>query len=92
MYVGDKDFYSQLNDLYRLTTILVIYRLPDYQSILNEFVWQTLDHPPEYPRMFQFIEYWRKNIEAPIYSVIIENTEVISPDNFDFVDRYYELK
>lgn len=92
MYVGDRDFYSQLNDFYRLTTILVIYRLPDYQSILNEFVWQTLDRPPEYPRMFRFLDHWRKNIEAPIYSVTIENTEIISPDNFDFVDRYYEIK
>jgi uncharacterized protein Usg len=92
MRVVDKDFYSQFNDLYRLTTILVIYRLPDYQSILKEFVWQTLDYPPEYPRMFQFIEHWRLNIEAPIHSVTIENTEVISQGNFEFVDRYYDLK
>ncbi len=89
---SDKDFYQQLNDNFRLTTILVIYRLPDYNSLLQEFLWQTLDHPPKYPRMHRFIDYWIENIEAPIYSVQIENVEIISPSNFESVAKYYEFK
>ena len=88
----DKSFYEQLNDNFRLTTIQVIYRLPDYHSILQEFVWQTLDHPPEFKRMQQFINYWLENIEAPIHSVKIANINVISPSNFSMVSKYYEFK
>ena len=89
---GDSDFYQQLNDQFRLTTILVIYRLPDYQSLLQEFLWQTLDCPPSYPRMHRFLDYWIEHIKAPIHSVQIENVEVISPSNFASVAKYYELK
>lgn len=88
----DKSFYQQLSEQFRLTTIQVIYKMPDYHSILQEFVWQTLDHPPEYPRMKKFLNYWIENIEAPIHSVRIENVRVISPANFKSVSKYYELK
>ena len=89
---ADKDFYQQLNDQFRLTTILVVYRLPDYQSLLQEFLWQTLDCPPKYPRMHKFIDYWIENIEAPIHSIQIENIEIISPSNFEVISNYYEFK
>jgi len=88
----DKSFYKQLNEYFRLTTIQIVYRMPDYQSILQEFLWQTLDHPPHYPRMQRFINYWIENIEAPIHSVKIANVEVISPANFRAVSKFYELK
>jgi len=62
------DFEKQFSDNYRLTTIEITYRLPDYHSILQEFLWQeflwqTLDRPPEYPRMYKFLDYWIENIE-----------------------------
>lgn len=88
----DKDFYQQLNDNFRLTSILVVYRLPDYNSLLQEFFWQALDCPPTYPRMTNFINYWIENIEAPIHSIKIANTQIISPSNFESVSKYYELR
>ncbi len=87
----DKSFYEQLNDTFRLTTIQVTYRLPDYHSILQEFLWQTLDRPPEFLRMQRFINYWVENIEAPIHSVKIANVSVISPNNFESISKYYEI-
>ena len=88
----NKSFYQQLNDQFRLTTIQVTYWLPDYQSILQEFLWQTLDSSPDYPRMQRFLNYWIENIEAPIHSIKIGNVEVISPANFKSVSKFYELK
>lgn len=88
----DTSFYQQLNDNFRLASILVVYRLPDHHSILQEFFWQTLDNPNGYPRMMKFINYWIEHIEAPIHSVKIANTEIISPNNFESVSKYYELK
>jgi uncharacterized protein Usg len=60
-----------LNYLIRsdLTTIKVIYFLPDYNSILQEFVFQQYDTLPEYPKLKKFIRFWRKNIEAEIHRV-----------------------
>lgn len=89
---GDSDFYQQINDNFRLTTIQIIYYLPDYRSILQEFLWQTLDKAPEYPRMHKFLRYWEENIEAPIYSAKIANVEIISPANVAYVTKEYQIK
>ena len=86
-----KDFFEQLNDNVRLTTVEVIYRMPDYLSLLQEFVWQTLDKPPQYPRIQKFLHYWSVNIEAPIYSVKIANTPIITPGQLKTVDKYFKV-
>ena len=52
-----------------LTTIKVIYYLPDYDHILQEFVFQQYDIVPEYPKLKKFIRFWKKNIEAEIHRV-----------------------
>lgn len=88
----DLEFYKELCENFRLTSVLVTYRNPDYHSILQDFFWQTLDIPPKYPRIYKFLDYWEANIDAPIFSVQIENKEIISPANFKSVDRYYKLR
>ena len=75
----------------RLTTVEVTYRMPDYLSVLQEFIWQTMDKPPEYPRVYLFLDYWEANIEGPIYSVKIANVPIISPSDFKTVDKYFKL-
>ncbi|MBT3501268.1 MAG: hypothetical protein HN464_02930 [Candidatus Marinimicrobia bacterium] len=45
--------------------------MPDYLNIVNEFVWQTDDQLPEYPRITKFLNYWDKNIDGPIKEVYI---------------------
>ena len=52
-----------------LTTVKVIYYLPDYDHVLQEFVFQQYDIVPEYPKLNKFIKFWRRNIEARIHSV-----------------------
>jgi len=43
---------------YCMTTAEVVYRIPDYPGLLQSFVWQTLDLPPEYPVLVKFLEHW----------------------------------
>ena len=62
------DFGSQLRGK-RLTTAEVLYYFPDHPSLLQSFMWQTLDIAPEYPRVHQFLEFWRREIDAVIHSV-----------------------
>ena len=54
-----------------IVTINVLYWMPDYTHILQEFIWQTSDIRPEYPRVHKFLNYWHDNIEAVISEVNI---------------------
>ena len=54
-----------------IVTVSVFYWMPDYQNILQQFVWQTDDVRPEYPRIHKFLNYWHDNIEAVIEEIEI---------------------
>ncbi len=59
-----------------IVTLNVLYWMPDYTHILQEFIWQTADVRPEYPRVHRFLNYWHDNIEAVISEVkIADNYE-----------------
>ena len=59
-----------------IVTINVLYWMPDYTHILQEFIWQTADVRPAYPRVHRFLNYWHDNIEAVISEVnIADNYE-----------------
>ena len=59
-----------------IVTLNVLYWMPDYTHILQEFIWQTADIRPEYPRVHRFLNYWHDNIDAVI-------SEVNIADNYD---------
>lgn len=54
---------------YGLTTAEMIYRMPDHIHVLNTFVWQEYDLAPDYPRLFEFIEFCQGSIDGPLHSV-----------------------
>ena len=61
-----------------IVTLNVLYWMPDYTHILQEFIWQTSDVRPEYPRVHRFLNYWHDNIEAVISEVNIADNYVTS--------------
>lgn len=52
--------------------IRIYYYLPDYSSLVQEFMWSTMDIIPEYPRINKFLNYWHENIDAVIASIDID--------------------
>jgi uncharacterized protein Usg len=52
--------------------IRIYYYLPDYSSLVQEFIWGTMDIIPEYPRINKFLQYWHDNIDAVIASIDID--------------------
>jgi len=60
------------------STIRVYYYIPDYVDLIQEFWWQTLDHPPNYPRIHKFLDFWKLNIEAVIKEIEISSNETIT--------------
>ena len=64
---------------WRLTTAEVLYFMPDHPSVIQSFVWQTLDLAPRYPRVQKFLDYWKAEIEAVIHSVKVASGEELAP-------------
>ena len=64
---------------WRLATAEVLYYLPDHPSVLQSFLWQTLDLAPKYPRIHRFLDYWRTEIDAVIHSVNLATGETLAP-------------
>ena len=80
----------QLNG-YRLSTVEIIYRLPDHPSLLQTFIWQYFDIAPDYPELHKFLEFWRRNIEGPLHSVRVMGSDVIGPSKFRNVSHSLAL-
>lgn len=59
-----------------IVTVQVFYFIPNYRSLLNSFLWQTLDVSPRYPRIGRFLDFWRREIDAVIQDVVICDSNV----------------
>ncbi len=58
-----------------LVTINVFYWMPDYENILQQFIWQTMDVKPMHPKVHKFLDYWHNNIDAVVSEVVICDSE-----------------
>ena len=86
----DSDFAAQLGGKRVLTTEILYYR-PDYRSLLQTFVWQTMDTAPRFPRLAQFLEHWRQEIDAIIHSIRIAHADWIGPTEIRPIDGEFRL-
>ena len=57
-----------------LVLVGIIYYMPDYKNLVNEFYCQFDDVVPDIPRVHEFLNYWKSNIDA-----IIKKIEVSTP-------------
>ena len=80
--MSSPDFARQMRGE-RLTTAEVIYYLPDHPALLQRFLWQTLDLPPDFPRICRFLDFWRREIDAVIHSVNCTAAGLVAPARLD---------
>ena len=59
----------------KIITVDILYWMPDYNNILQQFIWQTRDIVPEYPRVHKFLNFWYNNIDATIAEIKIANED-----------------
>lgn len=85
-----KDFLKQVNG-YGLTTAHILYRLPDYQNVLQTFVWQEYDLAPKFPELHRFLAFWRREIEGPLHSVTVAHARMIKPSEFRYASDVLRL-
>ncbi len=76
---------KQLTD-YRLTTAKIVYHMPDYQEILQEFIWQDYDMAPKFPALTKFLDFWTREIDGKLHSVYVAKKELITPGDYRFAD------
>ncbi|MFP4312961.1 MAG: Usg family protein [Alphaproteobacteria bacterium] len=80
------DLGIQITKNYRLTTAKILYHMPDYTELLQEFLWQDYDIAPKYPVLTNFLKFWEKEIEGKLHSVYVADKEIITPGDYRFAD------
>ena len=86
----DRDFQTRLQGGGLLTTE-ILYFLPDHKSVLQSFVWQTIDAAPVFPRLHHFLDHWRRDIEAVIHSIRVAHSDWIGPAELRAIDGRWVL-
>jgi len=79
------DLSAQLGK-HRLTTAKILYHMPDYEDLLQEFIWQEYDIAPQYPVLSKFLNFWKREIEGKIHSVYVAKQKLITPGDYRFAD------
>ncbi len=84
------DFIRQL-DGYGLTTAHILYRLPDYPVLLQEYVWQAYDVAPEFPELQRFLAFWQRSLDGHLHSARVAHKGLISPSEIKTVGHELRL-
>lgn len=88
--MADKDFAHQLNG-WHLTTAEIMYRMPDYRSLLQTYIWQDYDMAPEFPRLIKFLDFWSRNLDGPLASVRVAHAGIVGPVELRHVRAEWRL-
>jgi uncharacterized protein Usg len=80
----------QLKD-YRLTTAEILYFLPDYQELLQTYIWQDYDIAPKFPVLSKFLKFWEREIEGRLHSVRLASAELITPGDWRWTRIEFKL-
>ena len=83
----DEDFEKLLLG-YSVVTITVFYYIPERRSLLNEFMWQTLDLRPKYPRIERFLCFWHKEIDAVVQEICLADSLGLAPRRFRHIEDF----
>jgi uncharacterized protein Usg len=89
MKVSD-DFRRQLQG-FGLTTANILYRMPDHPSLLQSFLWQTHDLHPHFPELRKFLDFWTRELEGVLHSVVVSHCKLIKPAEFRAVEGEFRL-
>ena len=81
----------QLNN-YRLTTAEILYHMPDHPALLQSFIWQDYDIAPRYPELHKFLDFWTRQIEGKLHSVILASRGIVSAAEIAFAGAEFRLQ
>jgi len=76
---------------YRLSTVEIVYHMPDHPSLLQTFIWQYMDLAPDYPELHKFLDFWRQNLDGALHSVRVMSKDIIGPAKMGNVTHSFAL-
>jgi len=76
---------------YGITTAHILYRIPDFASVLQTYVWQDYDLAPDFPEMHKFLEFWEEKLDGPLHSVRYTHRRLIGPNEWRKVSGEFKL-
>ncbi|SDR64153.1 Usg protein (tryptophan operon, function unknown) [Rhizobiales bacterium GAS113] len=88
--MASKDFIRQLAG-YGLTTAEILYRLPDYPSFLQSYIWQDYDVAPRFPVLHEFLGFWVTRLDGPLHSVRVAHSKLIKPCELHLLEKEYSV-
>ncbi len=71
---------------YRLTTAEILYHMPDHPTLLQSYLWQEYDLAPIFPELHKFLDFWGREIEGKLHSVIVAHKKLIKPEEISLLD------
>jgi uncharacterized protein Usg len=84
------DFRRQMQG-FGLTTANIFYRLPDHPGLLQSYVWQQHDLHPEFPELRKFLDFWTRELDGVLHSVVVAHCGLIKPAEFRAVNGEFRL-
>lgn len=88
--MADRSFLAQLQG-FSLTTAEILYRLPDYPSLLQTYLWQDYDRHPVFPRLKEFLAFWESNLDGKLYRVRVASKALIAPAELKKIDGEFRV-
>ena len=85
-----EDFRKQVLG-YGLTTAQILYRMPDHPSLLQTYVWQDYDLCPKFPALHDFLAFWERSLDGPLFAVTVAHCKLIKPAELRAVDGVFRL-
>ncbi len=76
---------------YGLTTANILYRIPDYKSLLQTYVWQEYDLYPKFPALQKFLDFWNRELDGPLHKVEVAHQRLITPAEVRLVAKEFRL-
>ena len=84
------EFRKQLEG-YSLTTAEILYRLPDHPSLLQSYIWQDYDICPDFPVLKNFLEFWARTLDGPLFKITVGHRRLIRPAELKAIGAEFRL-
>ena len=72
---------------YGLTTAQIFYRIPDFPGLLQSYIWQDYDLPPDFPKLFAFLDFWKVKLDGALHSVTFNHNPLIGARDWRVIER-----
>lgn len=76
---------------YGLTTVNILYHMPDHPAILQSFLWQEFDENPDFPRLRKFLDFWAHELEGLLHSVTVAHAGLVRVAQVNAIDGEFRL-